>query len=125
MPTPHTLPITRFSTITLRPVIWWGKQRESLVNNKSIVSEACKVFEDPTMVEIVKKSFIAWIKKQADGLDTQPPRVPLTNGSLVQLTLDGVANTTLDITVHFDLSGDVVSPPGNESNDASSINLCI
>ena len=124
MPAPHTLPITRFSTLTIRPVIWWGKQRaDPPINQKPMVAEASRFLESPEMAEKVKKAFKEWIRSQIER-DGQP-RVPLTNGSLVQLMLD--TTTSLDVSVHFDLgsvSGEL-SNTGIEQNESSAASLCI
>jgi len=77
MPTPHTLPIVQFSTVTLRPVIWWGTQKEpshappDRKNNNGnshksiVVEEVMQAFAQAERLEdTVKKAFKEWIRKQ-------------------------------------------------------------
>lgn len=114
MPAPHTLPIVRFTSITLRPVVWWGKQKESPAANRSIIMEALKIFESPHIAQSAKSAFATWVRSKIEK-DGQP-RVPLANGSIIELSLDE-SGTTMDVSIHFD-----VDEPNQDLNPN---NMCI
>lgn len=116
MPAPHTLPIVRFTSVTLRPVVWWGKVKESPATNRAIIMEALKVLENPSIAQSVKNSFVSWIRAKVER-DGQP-RVPLANGSVIELSLDEYG-TSIDMSVHFDVD-DI-----NNSADDNPNHLCI
>lgn len=98
MPAPHTLPIVRFSKVTLRPVIWWGKAKEATTSNRGIISEALKLLDTPQVAQSVKAGFLKWVLRvESDG----HPRVPLFNNSVVELPLDDIG-VSLDVSVSFD-----------------------
>ena len=115
MPAPHTLPIMRFAKVTLRPVVWWGKSKESTAANRVIISEALKFLDAPDLAQAVKNGFLRWVTSKV-GRDGHP-RVPLLNNSIVELTIDDDLGTSLDVSVRFDAI--------DETNEASDASLCI
>jgi hypothetical protein len=112
MPAPHTLPITQFTKVTLRPVLWWGKTKENSTPNRAIISEALKIMDSPNVAQAAKNGFLKWINSKV-GKDGHP-RAPLLNNSVVELALDEL-HASLDVCVNFD------TPDENNT----SVHLCI
>jgi hypothetical protein len=121
MPTPHTLPIVRFATITIRPIIWWGKQKDSPIANRAIIAEAHKFLETSQIAQSVKTGFQNWLRAKIER-DGQP-RIPLMNGSVLELLIDDLG-TSLDVSVHFDV-GEEVNINNATGTNTSADNLCI
>eukprot|EP00026_Physarum_polycephalum_P000498 Phypoly_transcript_00499.p1 GENE.Phypoly_transcript_00499~~Phypoly_transcript_00499.p1 ORF type:complete len:1191 (-),score=146.73 Phypoly_transcript_00499:406-3978(-) len=99
MPAPHTLPITQFTKVTLRPVIWWGKTKENATSSRAIISEALKFMDTPKLAQAAKNGFLKWINSKAekDG----HPRAPFLHNSVVEITLEEL-RVSLDVCVDFD-----------------------
>jgi hypothetical protein len=105
----------RFTKVTLRPVIWWGKTKETTASNRAIISEVLKFMDTPNVAQAAKNGFLRWIlsKVERDG----HPRVPLLNNSVIEIPLDELS-ASLDVSVNFDTVG--------ENNDANNPSLlCI
>ncbi len=125
MPTPHTLPISNFTSIRLKPVFWWGTSGEihsqnpkSILHKDTISLEGRKFLENFVLEDKIKQSFRSWVISHTNN-DAQA-RIPLVDGSLVQLVLPG--NSSIDVSVHFETP---TIPADNSTSEVNSPKLCI